>query len=148
MWIIKCASKFLDATTHLYKRSCPSVCPSVHRSVGLSRVIFEQRILLFLRLERLQMTDNNNNHNINNNNDDENDKWSHLMYTPGTCSCCFFCSPAFIFTINIWDPTNIFFDYPLFRGKSASFQWTCHRTSASAKNHTEFGQVKDKEMVT
>ena len=28
---------FLDATTHLYKRSCPSVGPSV----GLSSVIFE-----------------------------------------------------------------------------------------------------------
>ena len=31
-------SAFLDATTHLCKRPCPSVCPSVH----LSQVIFKQ----------------------------------------------------------------------------------------------------------
>ena len=33
--------EFFDAPSHLYKRSCPSVRPSVHRSVGPSRVIFE-----------------------------------------------------------------------------------------------------------
>ena len=56
--------QFLDATTHLYKRSCPSVRPSVrrsvHRSVGLSvrlsRVIFERRIWPFLKVESHQMT--------------------------------------------------------------------------------------------
>ena len=41
------------------------MCPSVRRSVRLSRVIFKQKKSLFLRLERLQMT---------NNNDDNNDK--------------------------------------------------------------------------
>ena len=40
---------FLDATTLLYKKSCPSV----RRSVRLSGVIFERRKSLFLRLERL-----------------------------------------------------------------------------------------------
>ena len=33
-------SNFLDASTHLYKRVCPSVGPSVRRSVGPSRVFF------------------------------------------------------------------------------------------------------------
>ena len=40
-----------DATTHLYKRSClsvrPSVHPSVRPSVHLSRVIYKQRIWPF-----------------------------------------------------------------------------------------------------
>ena len=31
---ITVASSFLDASTHLYKRLCPSVRPSVGRSVG------------------------------------------------------------------------------------------------------------------
>ena len=52
----------LDTTTHLYKRSCPSVRPSV----GPSQDIFERRKSRFLRLEGLQMT--------NNNNDDNNDE--------------------------------------------------------------------------
>ena len=52
----------LDATTHLYKRSSPSVRPLVR----LTRLIFEGRKSLFLRLERLQMTNDNNN-DINNN---------------------------------------------------------------------------------
>ena len=46
------------------------MCPWVRRSVRLSRVIFKQQKLLFLRFERLQMTNNNK----NNNNDDNNDK--------------------------------------------------------------------------
>ena len=34
---------FLDATTHLYKRLCPSVGPSIHRSVcPVTRVIFSR----------------------------------------------------------------------------------------------------------
>ena len=57
---------FLDATSHLYKRSCPSVPPS--------RVIFERRKSRFLRLERLQMTNNNNNNNDDDDDDDNNDK--------------------------------------------------------------------------
>ena len=59
-WIPYCTSTpllssvpiFLDAITHLYKRSCPSVRPSVCRSVGpsvsRSRVIFERRKTRFL----------------------------------------------------------------------------------------------------
>ena len=51
---------FLDATTHLYKRSCPSVRPSVgpsvRPSVRMSRVIFERRIWPFLKVKGLQMT--------------------------------------------------------------------------------------------
>ena len=70
-------TSFLDATTHLYKRWCPSVGRSVGPSVGLSRVIFERRKSRFLRLERLQMTNSNNNNNNNNNynnSDDNNEK--------------------------------------------------------------------------
>ena len=38
---------FLDASSHLYKRVCPSVGPSVHRSVGLSvRNAFYQVLLM------------------------------------------------------------------------------------------------------
>ena len=55
---------FLDATTHLHKRSFPSVG-------RMSRVIFERRKSRFSRLERLRMTNNNNN---NNNDDDYNDE--------------------------------------------------------------------------
>ena len=44
---VKLLVGFLDATTHLCKRSCPSVRrsvgPSVRRSVRWSRVIFERR---------------------------------------------------------------------------------------------------------
>ena len=47
------------------------VGPSVGPSVRLSRVIFEWGKSLFLRLDRLQMTNNDN----NNNKDDDNDKW-------------------------------------------------------------------------
>ena len=70
---------FLEATTHLYKRLCPSVGSWLFPSVGRSCVIFRRRKTRFLRSERLQMTNNNNN------NDENNDKWvptklSHLMY--------------------------------------------------------------------
>ena len=50
----------LDATTHLHKRSCPtvgpSVRPSVRWSVGPSRVIFERQKTLFLRVKILSMS--------------------------------------------------------------------------------------------
>ena len=47
-WMYKIKSsipRFLDATAHLYKRSCPSVRPSP--------VIFERRIWLFLRVKTM-----------------------------------------------------------------------------------------------
>ena len=46
---------FLDATTHLYKRSCPSVRRSVRPSVRPSRVFFERRKSWILRIESPQM---------------------------------------------------------------------------------------------
>ena len=57
---------FFDATTHLYKRSCPSDRPSVRRSIRRSRVIFKRRKSRFLSLEKLRMTNNNNNNDDNN----------------------------------------------------------------------------------
>ena len=44
-------ASFLDATTHLYKRSCPSVRPSVRPS----RVIFERRKSWILSMKSPQM---------------------------------------------------------------------------------------------
>ena len=41
---------FLDATTHLYKRSCPSVGPSVRRSVRPSPVIFKRQKNVIFRV--------------------------------------------------------------------------------------------------
>ena len=40
MWPLLVRCHFLDASSHLYKRVCPSVCRSVCPSVGPSRIIF------------------------------------------------------------------------------------------------------------
>ena len=47
-------SFFYDATTYLYKRSCPSVVPSVGPSVRISRVISERGIWPFFRVKGRQ----------------------------------------------------------------------------------------------
>ena len=74
----KVDKKFLDATTHLYKRSCPSVRRSVRPSVRLSRIIFEPRIWPVLRVKSHQMTSKSMVQWVT-------IKWSHLMYPRGTC---------------------------------------------------------------
>ena len=55
-WFTGMGSDFLDATTHLYKRSCPSVRRSIRPSTCLSHVIFARWILPFLRVKSHQMT--------------------------------------------------------------------------------------------
>ena len=47
---------FLDATTYLYKRSCPFVRRSVYPSDNPPRVIFERRKTLYMRVKSHQIT--------------------------------------------------------------------------------------------